>query len=186
MSRQSYRYRRTQHRQFVREQPVWPLPALNGYPPVIVTVDESTHEATLAYGRVFVGNADVSSPFLMPESTPVLAVKGGVVLCASSHDDGVIHVVIDHGNGFNTEYAHLDEAIGLLPNQRTFVKAGQVIGLIRSPATKMRPLKFTLSRTDLVPGLPGFPRAVDPLDVLLGTVSIPVPDESDAPRKEVA
>jgi len=185
MSRQSYRYRRTRHPQFVREQPVWPLPALDGYPPVIVTVDQSTLEATLAYCRVFVENADASSPFFMPESTPVLAVKGGVVLCASPHD-GVHHVVIDHGNGFNTEYAYLDEAIECSPNHRTIVKAGQVIGTIRSSASEMRPLKFTLSRTDLVPGLPGFPQAVDPLDVLLGTVSIPLADAPGAPRKEVA
>jgi hypothetical protein len=190
MSRHNYRFRRTRRRRpFVREQPVWPLPALVGHPPVISTVDQVTHEAVLAYVNSPL-ETEVVSPvrrFFMPDSTPVLAMKSGRVLSADVHE-GTWRVVIDHGNGFATAYDGLHDAITLPAGRKPYIKAGTVIGVIQSPASSPCPLRFTLMRTDMIVGLPGFPRAVDPLDVLLGAVSIPLAHTSmtSPPRKEAA
>lgn len=191
MARQGYRFRRTRRRRsYVREQSVWPLPALNAHPPVIITVDQNTREATLAYGQSRLdgpsaasgGDGAVPHPFYMPEVTPVLAIKSGVVLGVCKRD-GIYRVMIDHGNRFATNYDGLHEVVEPTDRKR-LVKAGEVIGFIRSSASVPCALRFTLSRTDLIPGLPGFPQAVDPLDVLLATISIPI--EETSTRKEAA
>lgn len=64
------------------------------------------------------------------EGTPVLAAADGDVV-KSEFDDGGYgnHVVIDHGTGYTTVYAHLSQ---LRVGAHIHVRAGQLIGLVGS------------------------------------------------------
>jgi murein DD-endopeptidase MepM/ murein hydrolase activator NlpD len=56
----------------------------------------------------------------LPPGTPVLAAAGGLVLSVVSSPGGYgLHVVLDHGHGLTTLYAHL---------QRSAVAAGDLVG----------------------------------------------------------
>ena len=59
---------------------------------------------------------DIGSPI----GAPVYAAEAGVVTLAGELYDGYgIHIIIDHGNGFTTLYAHLSQAL---------VRPGQAVG----------------------------------------------------------
>lgn len=62
-----------------------------------------------------------------PAGTPVLAVDGGVVIEAGSHWSWGNYVLIDHGNGYTTRYAHCT-AIMVAPGSA--VSSGQQIGTV--------------------------------------------------------
>jgi murein DD-endopeptidase MepM/ murein hydrolase activator NlpD len=64
-----------------------------------------------------------------PSGTPIKAAKDGVVTTATYHDIYGNMIIIDHGNGFSTLYAHQTNYI-VSPGQR--VKQGQVIGYVGS------------------------------------------------------
>lgn len=64
-----------------------------------------------------------------PSGTPIKASKDGVVTTATYHDIYGNMVIIDHGNGFGTLYAHQTNYV-VSSGQR--VKQGQVIGYVGS------------------------------------------------------
>ena len=93
---------------------IWPIPGQHGI---------SSHFGYRAkYGRYHYGT-DV----MAPRGTKVVAAANGIVTFASSGwNDGYGTVVmIDHGNGYQTRYAHLN---GLNCRMGQSVSAGQVIG----------------------------------------------------------
>lgn len=93
---------------------IWPIPGQHGI---------SSHFGYRAkYGRYHYGT-DV----MAPRGTKVVAAANGVVTFASTGwNDGYGTVVmIDHGNGYQTRYAHLS---GLNCRMGQSVSAGQVIG----------------------------------------------------------
>ena len=80
-------------------------------------------------GRGFHYGVDFSGPGI--SGKPILAVADGVVIKANSsarwgHGWGY-HVMIDHGNGYATQYAHMS-SVTVRPGQH--VKAGDVIGYV--------------------------------------------------------
>lgn len=93
---------------------IWPIPGQHGI---------SSHFGYRArYGRFHYGT-DV----MAPRGTKVVAMANGVVTFASSGwNDGYGTVVmVDHGNGYQTRYAHLS---GLNCRMGQAVSSGQVIG----------------------------------------------------------
>ncbi len=62
-----------------------------------------------------------------PAGTPVLAVDNGVVIEAGSHASWGNYVLIDHGNGYTTRYAH---CTALMVAPGSAVSAGQQIGTV--------------------------------------------------------
>ena len=61
--------------------------------------------------------------------TGVLAADSGTVISTSVHSSYGIHLLIDHGNGYQTLYAHMSAAhVGI----GDAVEQGQVIGLVGS------------------------------------------------------
>jgi murein DD-endopeptidase MepM/ murein hydrolase activator NlpD len=69
---------------------------------------------------------DISGPL----GTPILAVAEGVVVIRSTDKGGYgRQVVIDHGNGFFTQYGHLEEN-DVPPAPGTRVRAGDIIGTL--------------------------------------------------------
>ncbi|NPB03024.1 MAG: M23 family metallopeptidase [Thermotogae bacterium] len=66
--------------------------------------------------------------YAAPEGTPVVATADGIVEKAGNNGWGYgIQVIINHGNGVKTRYAHLEEALVKVGDT---VKRGQVIGLV--------------------------------------------------------
>ncbi len=81
---------------------------------------------TSCYGPRW-GTLHAGIDFALPAGTPVRAAFGGTVTKAGDVGDGYgISVVIDHGNGYLTHYAHLSTAkVGVGDK----VSTGQTIGL---------------------------------------------------------
>jgi len=72
----------------------------------------------------------------VPEGTPVVAAEGGVVLIAAGVGDYGNTVVVDHGGGVATVYAHLSRCL-VRPGQK--VRAGDVVGLAGSSGLSTGP-----------------------------------------------
>jgi LysM repeat protein len=64
-----------------------------------------------------------------PIGTPIIATKGGVVISSGWAGGYGKCIIVDHGNGISTRYAH---ASALLVNQGQHVQAGQVIARMGS------------------------------------------------------
>ncbi len=185
--------RRRGHGLYLCEQLVSPLPDIRGHRPVIVAIDRSTMEATLAYrdapldGPLAVAVTDDRAadgqPFHMPENTPVLSLRSGTVVSASVADG----VTVDHRNGFCTTYRGLSETLVDAGQQ---IYGGDVIGMIRLPSSSPCALRFELWRNqpwreELVRQI-GFCRGINPLNALLGTISFPIEGLRRPVRKEAA
>src|SRR5881397_3744201 len=85
--------------------------------------------------------------------TPVKSPAAGTVVAASSHGGYGKNVVLDHGNGVESRYAHLKK-IDVKLGQR--VERGQVIGLVGSTGRSTGP---HLHYEVLVEGKPVDPRS---------------------------
>lgn len=68
--------------------------------------------------------------------TPVVAYQGGTVIIATYHWSYGNYVVVDHGNGFSTLYAHMS---ALNVSAGTKVSAGQQVGAIGSTGSSTGP-----------------------------------------------
>lgn len=65
--------------------------------------------------------------FAVPEGTPVRAAAAGTVTFAGWHDSGFgLLVVLDHGNGYETYYAHLSRVLVAVGQ---YVQAGETLAL---------------------------------------------------------
>jgi len=71
-----------------------------------------------------------------PPGTPIESPAAGTVVAASSHGGYGKNVVLDHGNGVESRYAHLKK-IDVKLGQR--VEQGQVIGLVGSTGRSTGP-----------------------------------------------
>jgi len=78
-------------------------------------------------GKQFHGGIDIAAPV----GTPVYAAGEGVVVDMAPHNKSRSfgrQVVIDHGDGFCSQYAHLEDDGGLRPGSR--VRAGARVGTV--------------------------------------------------------
>jgi len=102
-------------------------------------------------GNQFHGGIDVAAP----TGTPVAAARGGVVVRAGWIGAYGFLVAVDHGDGWETRYAHLSR-IDVAPGQR--VAQGSVVGLVGSTGASTGPhLHFEIRHQG---------RALDPLTYL--------------------
>lgn len=103
----------------------------------------------------------VSSPFGMRDGRmhegidiaagtgePIIAVRGGKVIFAGTQDGYGLTVIIDHGNGFSTLYAHCSE---LLVKTGERVASGQLIARVGSTGRSTGPHLHLEVRLDGVP-----------------------------------
>ncbi len=93
---------------------IWPLPA-------------SYREVTSEFGRRANGHFHKAIDIRAPKKTPVCATAPGVVISAERNGDYGKVVRIDHQNGYETWYAHLNR-IKTKPGR--YVKKGKVIGKV--------------------------------------------------------
>jgi hypothetical protein len=150
----------------------WPVPAWNGRAPVISngfhTLPNGQHHdgVDLMYARsaqdasLAPGSSNGSKGYVMPDDTHALAASDGVVWKATKISTGLA-VVIGHGTGVATFYAHLDE---LLVHEGDHVRAGQPIGIIGAnplDGEHLKHLHFEIWRDDGTQA-----RAIDPEPVM--------------------
>jgi len=109
------------------------------------------HHPVLGYDRMHKG-IDFSAPI----GTPIMAAGRGVVKRASRYGSFGNAVVIDHGDGYETLYAHLNDfASGLKPGDH--VKQGDVIGYLgKTGLSAGRHLHYEVHHHG---------RAINPLDI---------------------
>ena len=126
--------------------PVWPLPALNGREPVVLTrVDDKPRGIELAYPRIDAGDAASQCPpgtpngteaHILPAMTPALAVDDGVILFAGRLGRGY-GLILDHGNGWASHYANLEALCAIRTDlyrpREQRVRAGDVVGYVGAP-----------------------------------------------------
>lgn len=89
---------------------------------------------------------DIASPGV--DRTPVVTVKSGTVTYASAMSTYGNLVIVDHGNGLQTRYAHL---YGFNTTVGQSVEAGQVIGLVGNTGGSTGPHLHFEVRIDGVP-----------------------------------
>jgi murein DD-endopeptidase MepM/ murein hydrolase activator NlpD len=85
--------------------------------------------------------------FEMPTGTPVLAAAPGTIVQSGRRDDSYgNYIVIDHGGGLSTIYAHLDslrfQVTAASPETHVRVERGEQIGLSGSTGTRPPHLHF--------------------------------------------
>lgn len=96
---------------------VWPIPE-----------DGFSFSATFGEaGSLWSSGYHTGLDFSAPIGTPVKAAKAGTVIVEASSWAGPQHVLIDHGDGLQTTYAHMSTA---LVTTGDHVVAGQVIGAV--------------------------------------------------------
>lgn len=141
--------------------PVWPLPALNGRPPVILETSQNPRGIELAYARGGAGDLVKECPpgtpngtdtHVMPQTAAVLSFHDGVITFAGRLG-GAFGMIIDHGNGKATHYRNLKSLACIrtdLYNPREQqVYAGKTIGYVGAPAAgEFRRLYFELWHAD--------------------------------------
>lgn len=106
---------------------IWPAPDSH-----VVTSNYGGRDYPLGGGYNFHLGTDIAASY----GTPVLAYQAGTVLIASYHWSYGNYVVIDHGNGFSTLYAHMS---ALTVSAGQTVTAGQQVGLIGSTGSSTGP-----------------------------------------------
>lgn len=154
-----------------RKPPVFPLPTLNGQPPVVLGFDPADPAVDVAYersqllGGPRVRSAARDSPlYWIPKHTPVLVVSDGRVVYAQRHS-GLGHVIlVDHDNGWLTFYGGLEHAFvpptDRRPSRDTRVAGGDILGYIGdSRPGELHTLQFELWRNDQTKDY----EAVDPI-----------------------
>lgn len=99
--------------------------------------------------------------FACPLGTPIYATADGTIYTPNGHNSGYgICIDIDHGNGFQTKYAHLSKML-VSPGQK--VKRFQVIGYSGSTGTSTGPhLHYEVIRQGI---------KVDPIDYFYSDIS---------------
>lgn len=123
-------------------RPVWPLPSLDGRPPVVVATELKSSGVDLAYARAYSGELLASYPIgahgspthFMPEHLPAFAVADGEVTYAGRHAHS-FSMIIDHCNGWASYYTNLGHMFARPTRERSQlrsqrVKAGDVLGYV--------------------------------------------------------
>ncbi|ARZ69005.1 M23 family metallopeptidase [Streptomyces sp. HU2014] len=119
-----------------------------------------SYELSAGFGAGGANWADghTGQDFAVPTGTPVRAVGAGTVVAAGCGGPFGISLVVEHENGWYSQYAHLAAPLAA-PGRR--VRAGQWIGLSGTTGNSTGPhLHFEIRRT------PEFGSAVDPVEWL--------------------
>lgn len=108
--------------------------AILGWP-----VDPDSFEFSATFGEegeLWSSGRHTGLDFSAASGTPVFAAKGGTVVVQSSSWAGPHHVVVDHGDGVQTAYAHMSAAT---VETGDVVAAGQQIGEVGSEGNSTGP-----------------------------------------------
>jgi hypothetical protein len=141
--------------------PVWPLPALNGRPPVILATSQDPRGIELAYARENdsdlikecpPGTPNGTATHVMPRMAAVLSFHDGVITFAGRLGNA-FGMIIDHGNGRATHYRNLKSLAcvrtDLYNPREQHVSAGKTIGYVGAPAAgEFNRLYFELWHAD--------------------------------------
>ena len=79
------------------------------------------------FGEMTFGAAHRGYDIACSAGTPILACANGTVVTAGWHWSWGNYIVVDHGNGYTTLYAHCS---ALLASAGQYVEQGQTIGLV--------------------------------------------------------
>jgi hypothetical protein len=137
-------------------RPIWPLPSINGRPPVVVGPNRRGPGVGLAYARQTSSDLFAKYPpntlngtasHFMPDRIPVFAARDGEIAHVGG-PQGAYCVLVDHLNGWATYYSNLEHAFargrGLRAPRREPVKAGDVLGYAGAGEGDFKSLDFEL------------------------------------------
>ena len=142
----------------VRKPPVFPLPAINDQPPVLLVFDHTEMAIDLAYERHHVSGGPVVRPatrettlYWVPRLTPVFVVSDGNVVYARQHPTGGHTIIVDHRNGWLTLYRGLEHMFvpssDRRPRRELELSSGDILGYLgASKPGRFQPLHFELWR----------------------------------------
>jgi hypothetical protein len=140
----------------VLSAPVFPLPVVNGQPPVVLVFDPAEPSIEIAFERQPTDGPRVraatreSTLYWIPKLLPVFAVADGKVIHAREQTDGYA-IVLEHRDGWATYYRRLEHMFvtptDRRPGKETQVRAGDILGYVgRTKSGPLRPLHFELWR----------------------------------------
>jgi hypothetical protein len=139
---------------FARSPPAFPLPVLNGQPPVVLVFDPEDPAVEIAYERSHQDGPLVRSAsrestlYAIPHLTPVFAASEGKIIYAREHTDGYA-ITLAHRDGWATYYRRLEHMF-VAPTERGSREAkvgrGDILGYIGSRRAELRPLRLELWR----------------------------------------
>lgn len=133
--------------------PVFPLPRLDGQPPVLLVFNHVDLAVDIAYERSHVPGSPLvrtstrdSALYWVPRTTPVFAVSDGVVIDQLDEEHGQ-RLIVDHENSWFTIYGNLARVLARPREHRAQIRAGDPIGcLADTRAGPLTPLHFELWR----------------------------------------
>lgn len=139
---------------FARSPPAFPLPVLNGQPPVVLVFDPEDPSVEIAYershqeGPLVRSASRESALYFIPSLTPVFVVSEGKIVYAREHTDGYA-IMIEHRDGWASYYRRLEHMF-VAPTERgsreAQVGSGDMLGYVGSRRPALRPLRFELWR----------------------------------------
>jgi hypothetical protein len=139
-----------------RTPPVFPLPAFNAQPPVLLVFDPEDHGVEIAYenapsedrNRVRSATRE-STLYRIPRMLPVFVAADGKVVYAREHADGFA-VLVEHRDGWATYYTRLRHMF-VSPTDRgavaTRLAGGDILGYVGpTRAGPLKPLRLEIWR----------------------------------------
>jgi len=109
--------------------------------PVIGIISKKYSEEDTHYGTDFAAN----------QGDPIFATASGSVIFAGSKDDLGLTIILDHGNGYQSSYSHLQR---ISVRKKAIIKKGEVIGFVGSTGNSTGPhlhYEITLQKQHLDP-----------------------------------
>ena len=151
--------KRLLERELARTPPMFPLPAFNGQPPVLLVFEhddpgiEIAYEKNpTAYGPLVRVTTRESSLFWIPRMLPVFCASDGKIIYARQHTDGYA-ILVEHRNGWASYYTRLEHMFvqpsDRRPRTEARVAAGDILGYVgKTKPGPLNPFRFELWRCD--------------------------------------
>lgn len=105
-------------------------------PSLFPVKNKSKNDIVLEYGKVVNGEKHNGIDIKAPKGTPVITTADGIVIKVSDEKSWGKIIIINHQNGYQTRYAHLNS---FNVKERQPIKKGSVIGYVGNTGLSNKP-----------------------------------------------